>query len=110
MDCNCSTDGFNKEFGADRATNELKDYFKKGPKGNTKLLIDTIKLYDIKGKSLLDIGGGVGVIQFQLLDLGIKSVQSIDASTAYIKKAKEGAEKLGYGAQIEPIAEGQYVL
>jgi len=83
MECNCSTEGFNKEFGADKATNELKRYFKKGPKGNTKLLIDLIKLYDIKDKSLLDIGGGVGVIQFQLLDLGIKNVQSIDASQAY---------------------------
>ena len=103
MECNCSTEGFNKEFGAKRATNDLKNYFKNGPKGNTKLLIDLLKSYDIKDKSLLDIGGGVGVIQFQLLDLGIKSVQSIDASQAYIKKAQEGAEKLGYNSQTEHI-------
>ena len=103
MECNCSTEGFDKEFGAKRASNELKRYFKKGPKGSTKLLIDLLKLHDVKDKSLLDIGGGVGAIQFQLLDLGIKSVQNIDASQAYIEKAIEGTEKLGYSSQTEHV-------
>ncbi len=101
MECNCSTGGFKKQFGDKIANKKLKDYLAKGPKGNTKMLIDLIKRYDIGDKSLLDIGGGIGAIQFQLLDFGIKSVQSVDASQAYLDKGKEGAKKLGYGSQIE---------
>jgi len=101
MECNCSTEGFKMEFGDKLAKKKLKDYFAKGPKGNTKMLIDLIKFYDIKGKLLLDIGGGIGAIQFQLLDLGLKSVQSVDASQAFLDKGKEGAENLGYSSQIK---------
>lgn len=49
--------------------------------------------------TLLDIGGGIGVIQHELSAAGVTQVTSVDASRAYLKIAREEAEKRGYTAQ-----------
>ena len=48
----------------------------------------------------MDIGGGVGVIQHELLKAGIRGAVGVDASSAYIKAVEEEAERLGHGDRI----------
>jgi len=50
----------------------------------------------VAGKSLLDIGGGVGVIPHELMRAGVTQVTSVEASTAYLAAAREEAERRGY--------------
>jgi len=45
--------------------------------------------------TLLDIGGGIGYIQHEMLGAGVSRVTSVDASRAYIEAAREEAGRLG---------------
>jgi len=58
--------------------------------------------------SLLDIGGGVGVLQHELARAGAERVTSVDASTAYLQAARSEAERLGYLPRWQAI-EGDFV-
>jgi magnesium-protoporphyrin O-methyltransferase len=82
-------------FDQKTASNELKDYRKKGAQGSTRLLIDALKMEGVEGLTLLDIGGGVGVIQHELFKAGISAATDVDASTAYLRAAQEEAARLG---------------
>ena len=47
---------------------ELRQYRRNGPPNKCScLLIDGLKTLDLKDKTLLDVGGGVGMIPFELL-------------------------------------------
>ena len=77
------------------AKRELKQFRRKGPMKTTQMLIDAIRVAGAEGKSLLDIGGGVGAIQHELLKAGASSVVGVDGSSAYLAAAEEEAERLG---------------
>ena len=48
---------------------------------------------------MLDIGGGIGAIQLELLAAGASRAQAVDASEAYVETARAEAERRGYGDQ-----------
>lgn len=78
------------------ARKELKDYLKKGPDKSTQLLLDVLRQAGIKGMSLLDIGGGIGAIQHELVDAGVASTVDVDGSSANLQVARSEADKRGY--------------
>ena len=88
--------GIEQFFDEDEANSELKKYRKKGPAKTTQMLIDAIIAEGVDGRSLMDIGGGVGAVQHELLKAGAKSVVGVDASSAYVKVAEEEAERQGH--------------
>lgn len=90
-------------FDEKTAKKELKRYLKKGPNKSTRLLLDEIRRYDLHGGSLLDIGGGIGTITFELLDYGIDTIVSVDASPAYMNVLKTEAERRGVRDRIHQI-------
>jgi magnesium-protoporphyrin O-methyltransferase len=83
------------------ARKDLKRYRKKGPSKTTQTLLEAIKTHGIKNGTLLDIGGGVGVIQHELLNAGIDRAMQIDASPAYLEASKKEAERRGTKDRIE---------
>jgi hypothetical protein len=66
MTCNCCeiTD---KTFGEADARGDLKNYRKRGPANQTRLLLQGIRTLGLKDAALLDIGGGIGAIHHELL-------------------------------------------
>lgn len=94
MDC-CQATGIEEHMGPRMAARELKRYRKKGPEMTTNILLEALKREGIVGKTLLDIGGGVGAIQHELLKAGIKKAFSVDASSAYLEAAQEEAKRKG---------------
>jgi tRNA1(Val) A37 N6-methylase TrmN6 len=98
--CNALEDIFDPAY----AESELKAYRKKGPSKSTRALLDGLRAVDtVNGRSLLDIGGGVGAIQFALLDTGLARATSVDASRAYLDAAKREAERRGHAERIEQL-------
>lgn len=79
------------------AASELRTYRKKGPRASTRILIGALKAEGVEGATLLDIGGGVGVIQHELLAAGVAHAMSIDASAAYLAAAREESDRRGHG-------------
>jgi magnesium-protoporphyrin O-methyltransferase len=65
------------------AERDLERYLDKGPDATTRALIDAIIAEGIDGATVLDIGGGIGAIQLELLASGAASAVSVDASEAY---------------------------
>jgi magnesium-protoporphyrin O-methyltransferase len=64
------------------------------------MLIDAIAAEGVVGKTLLDIGGGVGMIQHELLKAGAGEATSVDGSSAFIDAAKEEAQRQGHADRL----------
>ena len=92
--------GIETFFDRREAERKLRSYRKSGPSKTTAMLLDAIKETGVAGKSLLDIGGGVGVIQHELLKAGANKAKSVEASSAYIQACKEEAAKQGHEERI----------
>jgi len=88
--------GIERQFDKKTAAKELKRYRKKGPSKTTQMLLSTLKANEIAGSTLLDIGGGVGAIQHELLEAGIREATGVDAASAYLEAVKEEADRLGH--------------
>lgn len=95
MSC-CQCQGVEEEFGAAVAKRQLKKFRRSGPKRTTRWLIDALAEREVRGKTLLDIGGGVGEIQHELAGRGVLAVTNVDASSEYQARAREEAEARGY--------------
>ena len=87
--------GLESLFNHKTARRELKRYRKKGPEKSTRLLIEALKAQGVADLTLLDIGGGVGAIQHELLQAGANQATNVDASSAYIEAARAEAERQG---------------
>lgn len=92
--------GIEEVFDAKEARKDLKRYRKKGPSKTTKMLIDAVSDGGVEGSTLLDVGGGVGAIQHELLKTGAASAADVDASSAYIGAAKDEAKRLGHDDRV----------
>lgn len=99
MNC-CQCQGIEIEFDAKRAAKELESYRRQGPGRTTRMLIDALKAEGLSSMTLLDVGGGVGAIQHELLSAGLSSVTNVDASRAYIEAAREEAGRQGHTDRI----------
>jgi magnesium-protoporphyrin O-methyltransferase len=93
-DC-CSVD-YDVHFDADDARQDLLAYRQNGAEGSTKRLIEVLVAEGIEGASLLDIGGGVGVVQLELLKAGMATSMDVDASGPFLQVAEAEAEELGF--------------
>ena len=92
--------GVEEVFGEKTARHDLRRYRKRGPSRPTRVLLEAIVHEGVQNTGVLDIGGGVGVIQQELLAAGAARATAIDASAAYLRAAQEEAERRGTAAQI----------
>ncbi len=83
-----------------RAASDLRKYREKGPIPSTKALIEALKAEGVEGVTLLDIGGGIGAIQHELLDAGVAHATSIDASAPYLDAAREESNRRCHGDRV----------
>jgi len=95
MSCCSHCMGADEIFNKKKASRDLKRYRKKGPDKSTRLLIDALMKENPKGKTLLDIGGGVGLISFELFEAGLSKSTNVDASAGYLSACTEEASKRG---------------
>ena len=88
MSC-CQCQGIENMFDKKAAKRHLKRYLKNGPSKTTNMLLDAIHKIDVQGLDFLDIGGGIGAIQYDLIKAGASGGTSIEASSAYIDVVKD---------------------
>jgi SAM-dependent methyltransferase len=75
------------------ALEDLALYRSGRPAKTTHLLINALISRGVGGLSLLDIGGGIGVVQIELLRSGAIAATSVEASSAYLQVAREEAAR-----------------
>ena len=97
----CQCQGIEVQFDSREAAKKLADYKRNGPAGTTRILIAALKEAGVEGRTLLDIGGGIGAIQMELLKAGARGAVSVEASTAYIQAAQQEAGRQGLQDRIQ---------
>lgn len=97
MPCSCGDVGgaAERQFSEKRATKDLAQYRAKGPGSTTRLLLAGLATAGPLHGRLLDIGSGVGVLSFELLERGLKSAVGVDLSSAHVAIAAQEASRRG---------------
>jgi Methyltransferase domain len=90
-----------RQFGAAIAERDLDRYRRKGPDASSRLLLDSVTDSVRQGDSLLDIGGGVGVLSFEFLARGVTNAVLVDAAPAYLSAAQSEAARRGVGERVQ---------
>lgn len=92
---NCQCQGIEELFNQRTVAQDVQNYHRKGPDKTTRWLLEALKEAGVQGLTLLDIGGGVGAIQHDLLANGVQSGTDVDASTMYLQAARDEARERG---------------
>ncbi len=100
--------GIERQFDDAVARRELKRYRRKGPSKMTRALLEALAGEGAEGATFLDVGGGVGALQHGLVEAGAVGGTNVDASPAYLAKAREEATERGYAERVRYIS-GNFV-
>jgi magnesium-protoporphyrin O-methyltransferase len=82
------------------AARRLARYQRYGPEGTSRILVEALRAAGVAGASLLDIGGGVGVVHHELLRAGASRAVDVDASSAAIAVARGESARQGHAEQV----------
>ena len=102
MPCNCC-EVTDNAFSDEEAKANLRDYRRRGPASQTQLILEAVRSLRLRSATLLDVGGGIGVIYHELLNDVAREATHVDASSAYLKIAKEETARRGHLEQVKFI-------
>lgn len=91
----CCCQATDNHFSQKLAESERERYRKKGLLRTTRMLLGAIRRQDVRGISVLDIGGGFGAILHELQPEGIRQGVLVEMSSAYLRMAEEEAKQRG---------------
>jgi 2-polyprenyl-3-methyl-5-hydroxy-6-metoxy-1,4-benzoquinol methylase len=107
MSC-CHCQGAQRVFSGRYVARNLKRYRRKGPDRTTRMLIDALAAEGVEGATLLDVGGGVGMIEYELLSAGAQRATNVEAAKGYAEAARDEAARRGLADRVT-IREGDFV-
>jgi 2-polyprenyl-3-methyl-5-hydroxy-6-metoxy-1,4-benzoquinol methylase len=96
--------GADKFFNKKTAAKEYRTYLKKGPSRVTARIIKQLESHDVTGKTMVDVGGGIGALQWWFLQNGGTQTIDIDASTGYLNQAENHAIENDWGDKTQFLA------
>jgi hypothetical protein len=102
--CGGGCDGYASPIDERVARADRERYAAKGPDRTTRLLLDMIAAESEVGVTVLDIGGGVGVIDHELLETIASRAVLVEASPAFVTAAREEARAKGLEDRLEVVA------
>jgi magnesium-protoporphyrin O-methyltransferase len=91
----CCSSCYDTAFDGRLAGRELREYRRRGPGRASRAIAEALAREGVEGRTVLDIGGGVGAVHQQLLARGAARVTDVDASRPYLEAARSEAERLG---------------
>lgn len=92
----CYDDAFDDRF----AAGELRRYRRSGPGRASTALAAALGRRGVEGRTVLDIGAGVGSVHHLLLERGAAFATDVDASGPYLAAAREEAERRGLADRV----------
>jgi SAM-dependent methyltransferase len=93
MSCSSNCCGTADFFGDRIARRNIRKYRRGGPYGTTRRLLAALQETNVAKETLLDIGGGIGMIAHELLAAGTSSAVIVDASPAFLAAAQDESER-----------------
>jgi 2-polyprenyl-3-methyl-5-hydroxy-6-metoxy-1,4-benzoquinol methylase len=98
--CCCPRD-YGRFFSKRFARRLAKKYRKRGLDKTARNMADFLEERGIEGATVLEIGGGVGEIEIELLKAGATRAQNLELSPAYGEEAGTLAEEAGVGGRVD---------
>src|SRR5436189_5668650 len=79
----CSPKGYRWVFSERSARAEAKRYRRKGLDATSRRIVDYLKAQGVAGRTVLEVGGGIGAIQLELLKAGAARAVSVELTPTY---------------------------
>jgi 16S rRNA G966 N2-methylase RsmD len=99
-DC-CSPKGYQWIFSEKNARADAQSYRRKGLDPTSRRIVDYLKQRGVDGRTVLEIGGGVGAIQIELLKAGATRAISVELTPTYEQVALELLHEAGFEDRVE---------
>jgi magnesium-protoporphyrin O-methyltransferase len=99
-DC-CKPKGYRQIFSEKNAAGEAKKYRRKGLDRTSKRIFDFIRERGAEGKTLLEVGGGIGAIEIELLKAGMARAINVELTPTYETAARELLAEAGLTDHVE---------
>jgi len=99
-DC-CSPKGYRWVFSERAARAEARRYRRKGLDATSRRIVTLLKSQGVEGRTVLEVGGGIGAIQIELLKAGAASATSVELTPTYEEVAGELLEESGLAGRVE---------
>jgi methyltransferase family protein len=99
-DC-CSPKGYRWVFSEGNARSEARRYRRKGLDGTSREIVDFLRAQGVEGQSLLEVGGGIGAVQIELLKAGAGSAMSVELTPTYEEAAVGLLEEAGMRDRVQ---------
>jgi 2-polyprenyl-3-methyl-5-hydroxy-6-metoxy-1,4-benzoquinol methylase len=97
----CPPQRYDRAFGKRGARRDARRYRRRGLDGTSRRIFDLLGERGVEGFSVLEIGGGVGAIQVELLRAGAERAVNLELSPAYEETAGELLREAGLEGRVE---------
>ncbi len=97
----CQPGDFDKVFDEKHARSKAREYARKGLTGDARRIVDFVRARLSPGYTVLEVGGGVGEIQLELLRAGAARVVNVELATQYETVASELIRDHRVGDRVE---------
>lgn len=97
----CGPGDYDKIFDEKHARSKARDYARKGLGDDARRIVDLVCGKVSPGYSVLEVGGGIGEIQLELLKGGAARVVNVELATQYESVASELIRERGHGDRVE---------
>ena len=92
MSCGTRYCAAEAHFGKKVAERDLRNYRRRGAEGTARMMLAELRRWPLRGKHLLDVGSGIGVISAELASDGLAGATLVDASSSYLEAARGEVE------------------
>ena len=93
--------GCDEFFNDGVARRDARRYRRKGLDGNARRIVELVQGRGVEGKTVLEVGGGIGAIQLELLQAGVARTVNVELSPAYDPYAAELLHTNGLDARAD---------
>lgn len=96
----CDPEGYDAVFTDGFANRVARRYRRRGLSATSRRMVDFLTERGVDGASILEIGGGVGEIQLELLRRGAARATNLEISTSYEEQARQLLEQEGLTGRV----------
>jgi len=100
MNC-CTPTGYRTIFGTKTVQRDVRRYRRKGLSGSAGWLRDALTQDGVNGRSVLEVGGGIGDLQIELLEAGASHATNVEIIDNYEATAHALIQEHGMDDRVE---------
>jgi 2-polyprenyl-3-methyl-5-hydroxy-6-metoxy-1,4-benzoquinol methylase len=97
----CTPKGYRQIFSERSARAQARSYRRNGLDGTSRRIVEVLKEQGVEGMTLLEVGGGIGAIQIELLKAGLSRAVSVELTPTYEESAAALLSEAGFEDRVE---------